>query len=219
MSSYKDKQAETDRIKANAAMIRANKQQAEFEASQGGGGFFRPEASMQMASLNSGIMPGTTGGIGGAGAVVAPVDFGSPSGIQSQFAHRQAVPAGGAGIEATMYEPLTDLHSMSKEIENEYHQGVVDINSLSQMFYDCGCIELHIRICSPELKYPCYYGIDIPTKEELIINNYTIPQIEKKCNLTSLRYISLESMIQSFNNDTEFCTACFSGNYNKELDW
>jgi len=93
------------------------------------------------------------------------------------------------------------------------------INSLSQMFYDCGCIELHIRICSPELKYPCYYGIDIPTKEELIINNYTIPQIEKKCNLTSLRYISLESMIQSFNNDNEFCTACFSGNYNKELDW
>jgi hypothetical protein len=138
MSGIKEKQAETDRIKANAAMIRANKQQAEFEASQGGGGFFRPEATMQMASLNSGIMPGTTGGIGGAGAVVAPVDFGAPSGIQSQFAHRQAVPAGGAGIEATTYEPLEDLHSMSKEIEDEYHQGVVDINSLSQMAASAG---------------------------------------------------------------------------------
>ena len=93
------------------------------------------------------------------------------------------------------------------------------INSLSQMFHDSGCLELHIRICSPELKNPCFYGIDIPTKEELIINNYTINEIEKKSNLTSLRYISLDSMIGAFNNDTNFCTACFTGNYNKELEW
>jgi len=93
------------------------------------------------------------------------------------------------------------------------------INSLSQMFHDSGCLELHIRICSPELKYPCFYGIDIPTKEELIINNYTISQIEYKSNLNSLRYISIESMISAFNNDTDFCTACFTSNYNEELEW
>ena len=93
------------------------------------------------------------------------------------------------------------------------------INSLSQMFHNAGCAELHIRICSPEIKYPCYYGIDIPTKEELIVNNYTIEEIEKKCNIDSLRYISLETMINTFNNDTNFCTACFTGNHNKELDW
>ena len=93
------------------------------------------------------------------------------------------------------------------------------VQSLSQMFYENGCNELHIRICSPELKYPCYYGIDIPTSEELIINNYTIPEIETKFNLSSLRYITIEKMLETFGEDTDFCCACFNGNYNKELEW
>ena len=93
------------------------------------------------------------------------------------------------------------------------------VQSLSQMFYTNGCKELHIRICSPELKFPCYYGIDIPTSEELIINNHTIPEIETKCNLSSLRYITIEKMLETFGEDTDFCCACFNGNYNKELDW
>ena len=93
------------------------------------------------------------------------------------------------------------------------------IQSLSQMFYQNGCKELHIRICSPELKFPCYYGIDIPTHEELIINNYTIPEIEKKFNLSSLRYITIEKMLEAFGKNNDFCCACFNGEYNKELDW
>lgn len=93
------------------------------------------------------------------------------------------------------------------------------IKSLADMFHECQCNELHIRICSPELKYPCYYGIDIPTKEELIINNYSIKEIETNYNLISLRYLSLNCMINTFDNDNEFCTSCFTGNYNKELDW
>ena len=93
------------------------------------------------------------------------------------------------------------------------------IQSLSHMFYENGCKELHIRICSPELKFPCYYGIDIPTHEELIINNYTIPEIEKKFNLSSLRYITIEKMLEAFGKNNDFCCACFNGEYNKELDW
>ena len=93
------------------------------------------------------------------------------------------------------------------------------VQSLSQMFYTNGCKELHIRICSPELKFPCYYGIDIPTHEELIINNYTIPEIEKKFNLSSLRYITIEKMLEAFGKNNDFCCACFNGEYNKELDW
>lgn len=92
------------------------------------------------------------------------------------------------------------------------------LKSLSKLFFENECKELHVRICSPELKYPCYYGIDIPTHEELLLNNYTINEVEKLCNLNSLRYISLEKMINSFNNNN-FCTACFDGKYNKELEW
>ena len=93
------------------------------------------------------------------------------------------------------------------------------VQSLSQMFYENGCKKLHIRICSPELKFPCYYGIDIPTHKELIINNYTIPEIEKKFNLSSLRYITIEKMLEAFGKNNGFCCACFNGEYNKELDW
>ena len=93
------------------------------------------------------------------------------------------------------------------------------IQSLSNMFHEHGCKELHIRICSPELRHPCIYGIDIPTREELIINKYTISQIEERYQLTSLRYITIEKMMEAFSGDKEFCCACFDGNYNKELEW
>ena len=45
------------------------------------------------------------------------------------------------------------------------------LKTISSLFFEFGCKELHIRICSPELKFPCYYGIDIPTKTELLMNN------------------------------------------------
>ena len=70
--------------------------------------------------------------------------------------------------------------------------------SLSKLFFANECKELHVRICSPELKYPCYYGIDIPTYEELLLNNYTIKQVEELFNLNSLRYISIEIMLNTF---------------------
>lgn len=92
------------------------------------------------------------------------------------------------------------------------------IQNLSKLFYEYGCNQLHIRICSPPVKYPCYYGIDIPTYEELLINNYSIKQIEKKFNLNSLKYITNYKMIEVFK-DYGFCTSCFTGDYNKELDW
>ena len=92
------------------------------------------------------------------------------------------------------------------------------LKSLSKLFLINGCKELHVRICSPELKYPCYYGIDIPTYDELLLNNYSIKEVEIMNNLTSLRYISIKKMVDTFNNNN-FCTACFDGNYNKELEW
>ena len=93
------------------------------------------------------------------------------------------------------------------------------IQALAKLFYKHGCKELHVRICSPELKYTCNYGIDIPTKKELMVNNYTIEEIEKLANITSLRYIDINSMISAINEKGSFCSACFDGVYNKELDW
>ena len=92
------------------------------------------------------------------------------------------------------------------------------IQNLSKLFYENGCKELHIRICSPEIKHPCYYGIDIPTSQELIINNLTLEQIKNKFNLTSIKYITKQKMIDVFD-DNNFCCSCFTGDISKNLDW
>ena len=73
------------------------------------------------------------------------------------------------------------------------------IQSLTKLFYKNGCKELHIRVCSPELKYTCNYGIDIPTKEELVINNYSIDEIKNLNNMTSLKYLTVNEMLSVFD--------------------
>ncbi len=85
--------------------------------------------------------------------------------------------------------------------------------------WDAGAKEIHMRVsCSP-IKYPCFYGIDFPTKTELIANNYNEEQICKQLGLTSLGYLSLEGMLSSMPlPPEEFCTACFNGKYPIPVD-
>jgi len=82
-----------------------------------------------------------------------------------------------------------------------------------KMIRDAGAIEVHLRISSPPIKYPCFYGIDTPKKEELIANNKTIPEIEGFMNADSVQYISQEGMLSCVENPSDYCTACFSGDY------
>jgi amidophosphoribosyltransferase len=83
---------------------------------------------------------------------------------------------------------------------------------------DAGAKEIHMRVTCPPLKYPCFFGIDFPTKKELIASNKTIEEIAKYLGLDSLKYISLEGMLKSMQQaDNDFCTACFNGNYPVKL--
>ncbi len=83
---------------------------------------------------------------------------------------------------------------------------------------DAGAKEIHMRVTCPPLKYPCFFGIDFPTKKELIASNQTIREITNHLKLDSLEYISLEGMLKSMKQpDNNFCTACFNGNYPVKL--
>lgn len=77
--------------------------------------------------------------------------------------------------------------------------------------------KIHLRIASPPIMYPCFYGMDFPTKEELVANKFNgnIDEIEKELEVDSLRYLSYDGMIQCTpeKDDKYYCTACFSGNY------
>ncbi|MBN3038091.1 MAG: amidophosphoribosyltransferase [Candidatus Omnitrophica bacterium] len=77
-----------------------------------------------------------------------------------------------------------------------------------------GAREVHMRVSCPPLVSPCYYGIDFPTKKELIASKHSIEWIRKFIGLDSLRFLSLEGMIKAMPlRKDDFCTACFSGQY------
>ncbi len=83
------------------------------------------------------------------------------------------------------------------------------------MLRRAGAKEIHLLLSSPPVISPCYYGIDTPTKEELIAANKTVEQIREYIGADSLYYLSLEGMISSANKHRQkgFCTACFDGKY------
>ena len=80
--------------------------------------------------------------------------------------------------------------------------------------WDAGAKEVHMRISCPPIKFPCFYGIDFPTKRELIASNKEIEKVRSFIGLDSLKYLSLEGMLKAMLlPKKEFCTACFNGEY------
>ncbi len=88
------------------------------------------------------------------------------------------------------------------------------LRQLARMLRRAGAKEVHVRVSSPPIISPCYYGMDFPTKEELIASNKTVEEIREYLGVDSLGYLSLEGMISACSNEqTGFCDACFTGNY------
>ncbi|MBM4388659.1 MAG: amidophosphoribosyltransferase, partial [Deltaproteobacteria bacterium] len=74
--------------------------------------------------------------------------------------------------------------------------------------------EVHLRISSPPTSWPCFYGIDTPTREELIASSKSVGEISEFIGCTSLGYLSIEGMHKAVNSKGGgYCDACFSGNY------
>jgi amidophosphoribosyltransferase len=79
---------------------------------------------------------------------------------------------------------------------------------------EAGAKQVHMRVSCPPLKFPCYYGIDFPSKKELIASEHSVEWIKDFMNLDSLAYLSLEGMLEAMLlSKDEFCTACFTGVY------
>jgi amidophosphoribosyltransferase len=76
-----------------------------------------------------------------------------------------------------------------------------------------GASEIHLRIGSPPITHSCYYGIDTPTRGELIASNHTVDQIKEYLGVDSLHYLSREGLLTCVEDPHNYCVACFSGNY------
>ena len=82
---------------------------------------------------------------------------------------------------------------------------------------DAGATEVHVRIASPAIKFPCFYGVDTSTIEELISNKMNVEELCKYIEADSLAFISEEGLKKSIHFSKEhtcgLCMSCFNGNY------
>jgi amidophosphoribosyltransferase len=85
--------------------------------------------------------------------------------------------------------------------------------SLVQMIRSAGARQVHLRLASPPITGPCHYGIDTPTREELIASTHSIEEIRQFLGVDSLGYLSLNGMLRAAGGTNGFCHACFSGEY------
>ncbi len=86
------------------------------------------------------------------------------------------------------------------------------------MLKECGAKEVHLRISSPPFLWPCYYGTDIPSKNELIACKHSIDEIGRMSYADSIDFLKLENLKKMLGGKCEgFCDACFSGNYPAEI--
>jgi amidophosphoribosyltransferase len=90
--------------------------------------------------------------------------------------------------------------------------------ALVQLIRQAGATEVHFRVASPPITGPCYYGIDTPSKKELIASSNSVEQIRTHLGVDTLGYLSLDGMLRAAGGDPgEFCHACFSGEYPTEI--
>jgi len=83
-----------------------------------------------------------------------------------------------------------------------------------KMIRGAGARTVHVRISSPPIQWPCYYGIDTPTRKELIGASHSIEEICRYLGADSLGYLSLDGMLKATGSDpAHFCHACFTGAY------
>ncbi len=82
-----------------------------------------------------------------------------------------------------------------------------------KMLKDAGATEVHVRISSPPFLYPCYFGTDVPSCDQLIAHNNTVEQICELIGADSLGYLDGERLPELIEGDTGYCDACFSGDY------
>ena len=86
--------------------------------------------------------------------------------------------------------------------------------TVANLLRRAGAKEIHMRICAPPIKHPCFFGVDMATRKELIASHKSIEEIRQFIGADSLGYLSLEGLLKSVHLPADsFCTACFTGNY------
>jgi amidophosphoribosyltransferase len=169
--------------------------------------------------------------------VIATPESGTPAAIG--YAEASGIPFGAglvknAYVGRTFIQPSQTIRQLGirlklnplKEVIKGKRLVVVDDSivrgntqrALVRMLREAGAAEVHVRISSPPVKWPCFFGIDFATRAELIANGMTVDEVGTSLGADSLAYISLDGMIEATTiAKPDLCRACFDGEYPMEL--
>ncbi|MBF0696604.1 amidophosphoribosyltransferase [Actinomyces bowdenii] len=165
--------------------------------------------------------------------VIATPESGTPAAIG--YAQASGIPYGqglvkNAYVGRTFIQPTQTLRQLGIRLKlnplREVIEGkrlvVVDDSivrgntqrALVRMLREAGAAEVHVRISSPPVLWPCYYGIDFATRAELIATGMGVDEIRRSINADSLGFLSIDGMVQTTGQRAEeLCLACFTGDY------
>ena len=138
-------------------------------------------------------------------------------------------------IGRTFIEPSQKIRDFGAKIKYNVVRSAVDgkriivvddsimrgttMRKIIKMFRNGGAREIHVRISAPPTMFPCFYGIDIPTRSELIASSHTIEEIRKYLRVESIEYLSVDTLLRALDRPhMSFCTACFDGRYPVEFE-
>jgi amidophosphoribosyltransferase len=166
---------------------------------------------------------GVPSAIGYAGALGIPFEMGL---IRSHYVGRtfiepqQSIRHFGVRLKLNPVEPILRGKRVVV-IDDSIVRGTTS-RKIIKMVRDAGAREVHLRISSPPTQWPCYYGIDTPTRRELIASSHSVDEIARYITADSLGYLSLEGMLDAVARSpgdtggadpSHYCHACFSGQY------
>ena len=138
-------------------------------------------------------------------------------------------------VGRTFIEPTQQIRSLGVKLKHNVNKSLIKNKSLTliddslvrgttsvkiiKMLYDFGAKEVHLRIASPPIKYPDYYGVDTPDKDELLASKLDLENMRKFINAKTLRFLSIEGLYKSMGYEKrnssypQFTDHCFTGDY------
>jgi amidophosphoribosyltransferase len=115
---------------------------------------------------------------------------------------------------AIKFNPLPDLKGIRIALVDDSIVRGTTSGPIVSLLRQAGAAEVHMRIASPPIQYPCFMGVDMATRNELIAAHKSVAEIARHIGVDSLGYLSLEGLFEVVGGgENGHCNACFTGNY------
>lgn len=157
---------------------------------------------------------------GNAAAMGYSVESGIPYGtafVKNSYVGRTFIKPKQSARESSVMVKLNVLREVVRDkrvimVDDSIVRGTTSAR-IVKMLKDAGAKEVHVRISSPPFKYPCYFGTDVPSSDQLPAYSHTVEEVCRMIGADTLGYLDLGRLSELIDGDQGYCHACFSGEY------